>query len=204
MSNDDLTVGEEQHVHNACLSECPEKISVIGFDLIKWAEIQGIATLMKRTEFMVFLLGSFNDDGTPEIQGYYIPEQIVDGTNSDLIYENLPEDVRLRIIGHLHSHHGMGAFHSPKDHYYMNWPINIVISGDKYVCTVRRLTSCQKWISSDAKIIFRVRAEQFPGLDRIKTRSRRKIAREAAREMGLMTFDDLPRCEENSFGILDY
>jgi len=86
----------------------------------------------------------------------------------------------------------------------MNWPVNIVISNGKYVCTVRRRTSCGKWISSEAKIVFRIQANQFPGMDRIKTRTRRRIANAATRDMGLMAFDDLSGGGKDFVGIEEY
>lgn len=128
--------------------DCPHKAGKILFDYGTWHEIQLIANAMGSTEFAVYLLGRI-DNTTPMVTGYYLPEQTVNSARVDITEDFLPEDIAPRVIGHLHSHHGMGAFHSGQDEESMNYQVNIVISNSGYVANTRLMTPCGCWMRQD-------------------------------------------------------
>ena len=128
--------------------DCPHKTSKIVFDYNAWHEIQLIANAMGSTEFAVYLLGRI-DNTTPTVTGYYLPEQTVSAARVNITEDFLPEDIAPQVIGHLHSHHSMGAFHSGQDEESMNYQVNIVISSSGYVANTRLMTPCGCWMRND-------------------------------------------------------
>ena len=152
-----------------CSEGCPDMPwSRVDFDKQKWEELQFLMTDIK-TEFACYLLGTL--EGTrPMIDDYYIPEQEASYAFVEITEDFPPEEIRSRIIGHLHSHHTMGAFHSGTDEDNMNWPINIVISTKGYVCTTRRRTACGRFIRNKAEVwtINSTPMREIPGRENIK------------------------------------
>lgn len=128
--------------------DCPHKVGKILFNYSAWHEIQLIANAMGSTEFAVYLLGRI-DNTMPVITGYYLPEQTVNAARVNITEDFLPEDIAPHVIGHLHSHHGMGAFHSGQDEESMNYKVNIVISSSGYVANTRLMTPCGCWMRQD-------------------------------------------------------
>lgn len=150
---------------------CPETIAKMRFDARKWRELHHLMLKLKGTEYVAYLLGSNDADGIPHVHDYYIPTQEVSAATADVTEDVLPDAVKASLIGWLHSHHTMGAFHSGRDEQSMNYPINIVISTKGYIATYRAATTCGRIIrSTDIPIEFSEEevCDIIPGEEKIK------------------------------------
>lgn len=139
--------------------ECPETWDTVYFDVGKWHEIQAIMDKMGNMEFSVYLIGH-----DKYVTDYYIPEQIVEPAHVTVTEMKLPD---VEIVGHYHSHHSMGAFHSGEDRDHANWPIHITGSTKGYACMTRVKTSCGQWlVRENVKIV--LTGFNVPNTDKIK------------------------------------
>lgn len=160
--------------------DCPHKKTSISFDAQKWRELQYLMYDMGHLEYAAYLLGTLEP---LEVQDYYIPEQEVSGAAVEIGSAEIPADVANRIIGHLHSHHHMGAFHSGTDEHNMNYPVNIVISYDKAVANVRMKMPCGAFMRSEAEVVLTGENITVLGRERIKVAKPPCVDRRAARLM---------------------
>ena len=166
-----ITDGEELHESVEECEGCPEKVDKVRISVQKWYELQYIKELQGQKEFAVFLLGKFNpDDGIPDVEDYYIPEQEVSAGSADITEEDIPIDISSRIIGHLHSHHNMGCNRSGIDVHHLNYPVHIIISNNGNSALIRKKTTCGKIIKSEAEIVIQYSVSGIQGLDKIKDR----------------------------------
>ena len=166
--NDIVKDGEELYEDPEDCDNCPEIVSTVSFDLQKWHELQYIKDLQKGKEFAVYLLGNFDEKGVPEIQDYYIPEQEVSATEATITEDELPPEVSNKIIGHLHSHHGMGHTPSGTDIHHLNYPVHIIISNNGESCTVRKKAECGRIMKRQAEIQLTYNVSGIQGLDKIR------------------------------------
>jgi proteasome lid subunit RPN8/RPN11 len=146
---------------------CPEAITKVRFDAEKWRDLNRLMVRMGNKEYAAYLLGD-TMDGVPRVTDYYIPEQEVSYTSADIIEDDLPDEVRLNIIGWIHSHHHMAAFHSGRDEDSMNYPLNVVISLTGHKATYRHATSCGNVIRSEVELVIVEEERVIPGVEKIK------------------------------------
>ena len=120
--------------------DCPHKNVTLDIEHKVWVDIQQIKKQMGNTEFTVLLMGDISG-AQYTVTGYYIPEQEVTSTLVD-VTEKVPDEIGLEVIGHLHSHHSMGAFQSGTDVAHINYPIHIVIADKGFKAWARHKTPC--------------------------------------------------------------
>jgi hypothetical protein len=150
---------------------CPEIVQKVRFQTDKWRDLQTLMVKIGVKEYAAYLLGEIQADGVPYVHDYYIPEQEVTAVEADILEVVLPADIRDMRIGWLHSHHGMGAFHSGRDEDSMNYPLNVVISHTGYVATYRHITSCGRIMRSKVEIILVEPDRPIPGEEKIRVKT---------------------------------
>jgi proteasome lid subunit RPN8/RPN11 len=167
-----LEVGDE--ITSTPVTECetcPEIVLKIRFLQSKWQDLQTLMKRMNEKEYAAYLLGYIQEDGIPYVTDYYIPEQEVSACEADISEVVIPEELQDLRLGWLHSHHGMGAFHSGRDEMSMNYPLNVVISTTGYVATYRHPATCGRFIRSKAEIVLVEPDRPVPGEEKIKQRA---------------------------------
>jgi len=118
-----------------------------------WEDILWIKREMDNKEFAIYLVGN---SILPRyyIFGYIIPTQRVSSTSVEIEDFDIEEKYKNKIIGHMHSHGNMNAFHSGTDIEHFNYPIHIVIGeNNETVCTIREYVWCGHLLKSEGKII---------------------------------------------------
>ena len=176
-------------------TDCSHKKTSIAFDAQKWRELQHLMHEMGHLEFAAYLLGTLEP---LQVQDHYIPEQEVSGAAVEIGSAEIPPEIASRIVGHLHSHHHMGAFHSGTDEHNMNYPVNIVISHEATVANVRMKMPCGSFLRSTAEVVLTGDNIVVPGRDRIKVARPPRVERRTQRVMvdGRMQVEKLPVYQE--------
>jgi len=103
------------------------------------AKIIAMNTVMGGDEWLAYLIGEKRDDAY-YIEDIVVPQQEVASASVDVTDDTTPE----RVIGTIHSHHSMGAFHSGTDHEYVvaNHEVCIVSSTTGWKTTVKAQLPC--------------------------------------------------------------
>lgn len=135
-------------------SKAPQFMTVYIHDKAK-SRFDVLMNKYKRMEWLAYLIGApGNIDGIDHfvVSNIFIPDQIVSPSN--ILKVTCPEFNKLRVIGVLHSHHGMGTTFSQMDHDFINenHNISLVITHGKIRGQYRWKTPCGAFKTIPARV----------------------------------------------------
>lgn len=130
--------------------ECQEPI--VSIDFLTQTKIREMSKAMGNIEWLGYLVGTFDREASIySVTDIRVPKQDVTATTVE-VTESLPLN---DIIGSVHSHHNMGAFHSSTDHDFVgaNHDVCLVYSTNGWSGKVRQRVPCGHEYLYDAIVL---------------------------------------------------
>jgi len=131
---------------------CDDIEPIVSVDCEVWEKIKAMSAEMKNKEWLGYLIGTIDrDDDYYKVTDIYVPEQEVSYSTVNVIEDTMLEG----IIGTVHSHHSMGAFHSKTDEDFVgsNHDICIVYSNKGAATKIRQHLPCGHCALVDADLM---------------------------------------------------
>ena len=169
-----LKVGEEIRGGKAYFEKCPEIERRVVMRSDVWEKIMALTRELD-TEWAGYLLGEIDDEEV-YIDDLYVPEQEVTSASVEIKEDNVPDDVKGRIVGHVHSHGNMSAFFSGTDIEHLNYAVHLVVNKDEeYKCLLKIRAPCGRFVvNKDVEIEIEDREEILEFVDEVKERIKEK------------------------------
>jgi len=148
--------GDSWEVKIDTITECGKAPAemIINIDLLAKMKIDALMEKYPNIEWLAYLLG----DGTDPLRvvDIFIPKQTVTTTRVDDV--ECPEFNDMKVIGVIHSHHGMGTGFSGTDHEWINQNHNISLviakTGVAGQCRWTTPCGCLKIVSVKVKVTY--------------------------------------------------
>ena len=129
-----------------CIKDCgvaPEKKMVYISPLV-YRKIKALMNKYKSREWLAYLIGKDEADAPGVfVADIYFPKQTATGVHVD----DVVLSAKVKVIGVMHSHHGMGNRFSGTDHEYINdnHNVSILVSHKEITGQYRHVTPCKRY-----------------------------------------------------------